>query len=76
MNNQNFIENSLVILTKQTLDIFLKQNNGADLIALYTFYYYTAKWQEANQIKCTTSSVKNFKKGAIPCRYALAMTKL
>jgi|GEM_PF-1694181 len=55
MNNQhNFIENSLVILTKQTLDIFLKQENPAELIALYTFYYYTAKWQATNQPKCTT----------------------
>lgn len=50
----NFIENELVILTKQTLDIFLKQDNPADLIALYTFYYYTAKWQCTNQPKCTT----------------------
>lgn len=55
----NFIENQLVILTKQTLDIFLKQDNPGDLIALYTFYYYTAKWQETNQPKCTTSYVAN-----------------
>lgn len=59
MNEQNFIENQLVILTKQTLDIFLKQENPADLIALYTFYYYTAKWQSTNQIKCTTQYVAN-----------------
>lgn len=50
---QNFIENELIILTKQTLDIFLKENNPADLIALYTFYYYTAKWQNTNQAYCT-----------------------
>lgn len=53
----NFIENELVILTKQTLDIFLKQENPSELIALYTFYYYTAKWQHTNQIKCTTDYV-------------------
>jgi hypothetical protein len=53
----NFIENELVILTKQTLDIFLKQENPSELIALYTFYYYTAKWQQTNQIKCTTDYV-------------------
>ena len=54
---QNFIENQLVILTKQTLDVFLRQENAAELIALYTFYYYTAKWQQTNQPKCTTDYV-------------------
>ena len=53
----NFIENELVILTKQTLDIFLKQENPSELISLYTFYYYTAKWQKTNQPKCTTEYV-------------------
>ncbi len=56
-NEQNFIENQLVILTKQTLDIFLKETNPAELIALYIFYYYTAKWQKTNQVKCTSSYV-------------------
>src|SRR5439155_12772378 len=53
----DFIENNLIILSKQTLDLFLKQDNSADLIALYTFYYYTGKWQETNQPKATTSYV-------------------
>jgi hypothetical protein len=53
----NFIEDSLVILTKQTLDIFLRQENPSELISLYTFYYYTAKWQRTNQPKCTTDYV-------------------
>lgn len=57
MPTHNFIENSLIILTKQTLDIFLRQKNPSELIALYTFYYYTAKWQATNQIKCTTGYV-------------------
>lgn len=57
MPTHNFIENSLIILTKQTLDIFLRQENPSELIALYTFYYYTAKWQATNQIKCTTGYV-------------------
>ena len=57
MPTHNFIENSLVILTKQTLDIFLRQENPSELIALYTFYYYMAKWQQTNQIKCTSSYV-------------------
>lgn len=53
----NFIENELIILTKQTLDVFLKQDNPSELISLYTFYYYTAKWQMTNQPKCTTDYV-------------------
>ncbi len=52
---QNFIEDKLIILTKYTLDKFLQEKNPSDLIALYTFYYYTAKWQETNQPKCTDS---------------------
>ena len=55
----NFIENQLIILTKQTLDIFLQQDNPSEIISLYTFYYYTAKWQGTNQPKCTTSYVAN-----------------
>lgn len=49
------IEEQLVILTKQTIDCFLKTEAPADAMALYTFYYYTAKWQETNQPKCTTA---------------------
>lgn len=59
MMEHNFIENQLVILTKQTLDIFLKQDNPSELISLYTFYYYTTKRQETKQPKCTTSYVAN-----------------
>ena len=50
-----FIDNCLVILPKHTMDIFLKEDNPAELIALYSFYYYTAKWQGTNQPKCTVS---------------------
>jgi hypothetical protein len=56
--NHNFIEDNLLILSKQTMDVFLKEENPADLIALYTFYYYTAKWQKTNQPKCVDSYVK------------------
>lgn len=59
MDEQNFLEDQLVIITKQTLDVFLQQDNPADLIGLYTFYYYTAKWQKTNQIRCTTSYAAN-----------------
>jgi len=50
----DFIENNLMILSKQTMDLFLKQDNPGELISLYMFYYYTAKWQETNQPKATT----------------------
>lgn len=66
---QNFIENSLIILTKQTMDKFLEYDNAAELIALYTFYYYTAKWQNTNQPKCTTEYVaKGLKWGSAKVR--------
>lgn len=64
--NQNLIENELVILTKQTLDVFLKQENPSELISLYTFYYYTAKWQQTNQPKCTTEYVAKGLNWSIP----------
>lgn len=38
-----------IVLSKALLDLFLKQKHPADLIALYTFYYYTAKWQGTNR---------------------------
>ncbi len=43
-----------IILSKALLDTLLKQKNPADMIALYVFYYQTAKWQGTNQVKCTT----------------------
>lgn len=58
MGEQNFVENDLVILSKGVIDVFLKEENGLDLIGLYTFYYYTAKWQKTNQIKATDTYVR------------------
>jgi len=54
-----FIENNIIILSKQTIDAFLDEEKPSDLIALYCFYYYTAKWQKTNQPKATTSYVEN-----------------
>ncbi|MHA1395984.1 MAG: hypothetical protein ACTSRZ_20975 [Promethearchaeota archaeon] len=48
------IEEEPIVISKATLDILLKQENPGDLIALYTFYYYTAKWQKTNRPKSTT----------------------
>lgn len=64
--NHDFIENQLVCLTKETLDTFLEADNPAELISLYTFYYYTAKWQSTNQVKCTTQFVSDALKWAEP----------
>lgn len=47
-----FFEDQIVLLTKPILDRFFKENNPGDLIALYTLYYHTAKWQKTNQPKC------------------------
>jgi hypothetical protein len=58
----DFLENQLVILSKETIEKFLQYSNASDLIGLYTFYYYTAKWQKTNQPKCTdTYCVKGLK---------------
>ncbi len=46
-----------IVISKGLLDLLLKQDRPADLIALYTFYYYTAKWQQTNQPKATTKYV-------------------
>lgn len=54
---QDFIEDSLVIMTKSTMDAFLATDNYVELVSLYSFYYYTAKWQKTNQPKCTTEYV-------------------
>lgn len=44
-----------IVLSKPLLDKLLKGSNPSDLIALYCFYYYTAKWQKTNQPKATDS---------------------
>jgi len=54
---QNFVEDNIIILSKQTIDAMLKQEHPSDLIGLYAFYYYTAKWQKTNIIKCSTGYV-------------------
>ena len=56
---QNYIEDNVLILSKQTIDSMLSQSNPSLLISLYCFYYYTAKWQKTNILKCTTGYVSN-----------------
>ena len=47
------INNEPLVISKSIIDLCLKEENPADLISLYTFYYYTAKWQKTNQIRAT-----------------------
>jgi len=59
------IKNEPIVVSKLLLDIFLnpksikyhKSNYPADLISLYIFYYYTAKWQKTNSVRATTEYV-------------------
>jgi len=44
-----------IVLSKAVSDIMLSQPNAGDLMALYYFYYYTAKWQSTDQPKSTTT---------------------
>lgn len=46
-----------IIISKGLSDKLLKQDNPGELMALYWFYYYTAKWQETNQPKATIKYV-------------------
>lgn len=55
MKNSYDINQEPIVISKITSDIFLKQEHPADLMALYWFYYYTAKWQKTEKAKATTS---------------------
>ena len=47
----NDIANDLLILNKVTIDTLFKLEDCSECIALYMFYYKTAKWQRTNIIK-------------------------
>jgi hypothetical protein len=49
------IAQELIIIPKQVFSILLQQENAGDLIALYSFYYYTAKWQNTTEPACANS---------------------
>ena len=54
----NDIANELLIINKYTIENLFKLDNCADCIALYIFYYKTAKWQKTNQIYAKDSYVR------------------
>lgn len=52
------IANELLIINKVTIERILKFENPADCLALYVFYYSTAKWQKTNIVKATDKYVQ------------------
>jgi len=54
----NDIADNLLILNKTTIDTLFRLDNCSDCIALYIFYYKTAKWQKTNTIKANDEYIK------------------
>lgn len=46
-----------IVLSKSIIDMTLKTEKPSDTLALYTFLYYTAKWQKTNTVKATTNYI-------------------
>lgn len=42
-----------IVLSKIVIDLLMSQQAFPELLALYTFYYYTAKWQHTNKPKAS-----------------------
>lgn len=61
----NDIADDLLILNKITIDRLFQLDNCADCIALYIFYYKTAKWQKTNIVKANDQYVKKSLKWGI-----------
>lgn len=61
----NDIADNLLIINKQTIDILFSLENGSDCVALYVFYYKTAKWQKTMSIKATDEYIKKSLKWGI-----------
>ena len=53
------INNRPISIPKATFDALLQQKTvkAANIVAVYTFLYYTAIWQQTNQPKCTVSYI-------------------
>lgn len=61
----NDIADDLLILNKHTIDVLFSLDNCTECIALYLFYYKTAKWQKTNVVKATDEYVKKSLKWGI-----------
>ena len=64
-----------LVIHQSIIERFKEDNNTGDLIALYVFYYHTAKWQRTNQIKANDVYVKKCLKWSV-ARYKRAKSKL
>jgi hypothetical protein len=47
------VQDEPIVISKALIDLLLKEDHPTELIALYTFYYYTSKWQKTDQPKAT-----------------------
>lgn len=54
----NDIADDLLILNKTTIDRLFQLDSCVDCIALYVFYYKTAKWQKTNTVKANDVYVR------------------
>lgn len=59
------IADELLIVNKHTIDTLFSLENCSDCIALYIFYYKTAKWQKTDTIKASDEYVKKSLKWGI-----------
>ncbi len=68
MNNNAMYDESQepIVISKALIDTLLKTEKPGDCIALYTFYYYTAKWQKTNSVKATTGYTAKGLKWTVP----------
>jgi len=46
-----------IVLSKPLIDLLLQEREFSNLLSLYSFYYYTAKWQGTDQPKATLQYV-------------------
>ena len=51
------ISDDLLVINKQTIDKLCSLENAIDCIALYIFYYKTAKWQKSDTVKANDSYI-------------------
>ena len=53
------IESEPIIISQSLLNIIFKQEHPEDVLAVYIFYYRTAKYQKTNQVWCTVGFISN-----------------
>jgi hypothetical protein len=51
------VEDEPIVLSKQLIETLKNEKRFSDLLALYTFYYYTAKWQGTSQPHATAAFI-------------------